>query len=49
VLDERRLRYDLYVALQRGDRPGSLPAAEAPAPESTPDPPPATNSPPGNP
>ncbi|MEB3268464.1 MAG: DUF3352 domain-containing protein [Leptolyngbya sp.] len=26
ILDERRLRYDLFIAMQRGDRPGPLPA-----------------------
>lgn len=29
VLDERRLRYDLSVALERGDRPGPLPPSTA--------------------
>jgi hypothetical protein len=41
ILDERQLRYDLFLALRRGDRPGPLPTevtatpSEA-APESTP-------------
>lgn len=39
VLDERRLRYDLYVALTVGNRPGPLPAT---VPENEPPAPPAT-------
>ena len=31
VLDQRRLRYDLFVAMKRGDRPGPLPAASTPS------------------
>ncbi|MEM6433036.1 MAG: hypothetical protein AAF773_04140, partial [Cyanobacteria bacterium P01_D01_bin.115] len=27
VLDEQRLRYDLYLALKRGNRPGPLPSS----------------------
>jgi hypothetical protein len=33
VLDQRRLRYDLFVAMKRGDRPGPLPAASTPTDE----------------
>ncbi|MDB9525760.1 DUF3352 domain-containing protein [Oscillatoria sp. CS-180] len=29
VLDEQRLRYDLYLALKRGNRPGPLPSTES--------------------
>jgi len=29
ILDEQRLRYDLFVALQRGNRPGPLPSPSA--------------------
>jgi hypothetical protein len=29
ILDEQRLRYDLYLALKRGNRPGPLPSAES--------------------
>ncbi|MEL6399440.1 MAG: DUF3352 domain-containing protein [Cyanobacteria bacterium J06626_4] len=38
VLDEQRLRYDLYLALKRGNRPGPLPssASEPEAPEAEP-------------
>lgn len=33
VLDERRLRYDLFVALKQGNRPGPLPAPTPEDPE----------------
>ncbi|NJN21896.1 MAG: DUF3352 domain-containing protein [Leptolyngbya sp. RL_3_1] len=41
ILDERQLRYDLFLALRRGDRPGALPTGDSAAPpeaapESTP-------------
>ncbi|MDA0265594.1 MAG: DUF3352 domain-containing protein [Cyanobacteria bacterium] len=36
ILDERQLRYDLFLALRRGNRPGALPTVAAP--ESTPEP-----------
>ncbi len=36
ILDERQLRYDLFLALRRGDRPGALPTLAAP--ESTTEP-----------
>ena len=29
ILDEQRLRYDLYLALERGNRPGPLPSSES--------------------
>ncbi|HEY9888141.1 MAG TPA: DUF3352 domain-containing protein, partial [Candidatus Obscuribacterales bacterium] len=41
VLDAQRLRYDLYLALKRGNRPGPLPntAAESDPPSAESDPP----------
>ncbi|MBE7382010.1 MAG: DUF3352 domain-containing protein [Leptolyngbya sp. SIO1E4] len=47
VVDEQRLRYDLYVALQRGNRPGPLPPSDANASpsESNQTPPAAETSP----
>ena len=39
VIDEQRLRYDLYLALKRGNRPGPLPSSstvESPAEETAP-------------
>lgn len=35
VLDERQVRYDLFVALNRGPNPGSLPKPETEAPGGT--------------
>jgi hypothetical protein len=34
VLDEQRLRYDLYLVLTRGSRPGPLPGSESPETET---------------
>ncbi|WP_008316894.1 DUF3352 domain-containing protein [Leptolyngbya sp. PCC 6406] len=36
ILDDRRLRYDLFVALKRGDRPGPLPPITPPEGEASP-------------
>ncbi|HEY9737457.1 MAG TPA: hypothetical protein V6D06_14285, partial [Trichocoleus sp.] len=53
ALGERQVRYDLFVALNRGERPGPLPSAQeaepaaepeaptAPAPPATPAPAPS--------
>lgn len=35
IVDEQRLRYDLYLALKRGNRPGPLPSAKPPAATSS--------------
>jgi len=34
VLDEQRLRYDLYLVLNRGNRPGPLPTGDAQTPDA---------------
>jgi hypothetical protein len=45
VLDEQRLRYDLYLVLKRGNRPGPLPSSQTSEADSpTPDEPESTES-----